>query len=58
MAESNAGARIYSMPDLPPKGSQGPRGRSALFGPEAGTQFDMTERLFGYYGSGDVFDYG
>jgi hypothetical protein len=27
-------------------------------GPELGTSFDMGQRLFAYYGDGDVFDYG
>lgn len=27
-------------------------------GPELGTGFDMGQRLFAYYGAGDVFDYG
>lgn len=52
------GARVISFPDLPPKGSPGPRGKQALLGPEIGTEFDYGQRLFAYYGSGDVFDYG
>ena len=27
-----------------------------LLGPELGTQFDMGQRLFSYFGGGDVFD--
>lgn len=34
------------------------RERRKLLGPEIGTQFDVAQRLFGYYGNGDVFDYG
>jgi hypothetical protein len=32
--------------------------RNELLGSEMGTQFDIGQRLFAYYGSGDVFDYG
>jgi hypothetical protein len=41
MASGNAASRasIVALPDLPPKGSPGPRGKSALLGPEIGTQF-------------------
>jgi hypothetical protein len=42
-------AKIIDFPDLPPKGSKGPGGRSALLGAEIGTQFDYGQRLFAYY---------
>ncbi|HYK70453.1 MAG TPA: DUF935 family protein [Streptosporangiaceae bacterium] len=32
--------------------------RRKLLADELGTQFDVGQRLFAYYGSGDVFDYG
>ena len=32
--------------------------RRQLMGPEIGTSFDYGQRLFSYFGSGDVFDYG
>lgn len=32
--------------------------RRDLLGQEIGTQFDWGQRLFAYYGEGDVFDYG
>lgn len=32
--------------------------RKTLLGQEIGTQFDVGQRLFAYYGQGDVFDYG
>ena len=32
--------------------------KSQLLGKEIGTQFDYGQRLFAYYGQGDVFDYG
>src|SRR5215831_4735683 len=35
-----------------------PQQRRELLGAELGTQFDLGQRLFAYYGSGDVFDYG
>jgi hypothetical protein len=44
-------AKIYKLPDLQTT-------RSELLGRELGTQFDWGQRLFAYYGSGDVFDYG
>jgi hypothetical protein len=43
---------VVQFPDLRP------RTRSALMSGEIGTQFDMGQRLFAYYGDGDVFDYG
>jgi hypothetical protein len=35
-----------------------PAQRRDLLGSEIGTQFDIGQRLFAYYGAGDVFDYG
>jgi hypothetical protein len=49
---STAKARILSFPDMKPVS------RGELFGQEIGTQFDWGQRLFAYYGDGDVFDYG
>lgn len=53
------GGNVVEFPDLAPEGSK-PRGgsRRSLMGPEIGTQFDWGQRLFAYYGEGDVFDYG
>lgn len=51
-------AKVIEFPDLPPKGSRGGAGKRALFGEEIGTSFDYGQRLFAYYGEGDVFDYG
>jgi hypothetical protein len=48
-------ANIIAFPDLPPKGSRGGRGKGTLLGPPLGTSFDMGQRLFAYYGEGDVF---
>jgi hypothetical protein len=48
-------ANVIAFPDLPPKGSRGPGGKRSLMGPEIGTQFDYGQRLFAYYGEGDVF---
>lgn len=48
-------ANVIAFPDLPPKGSRGSGGKRALLGPEQGTSFDMGERLFAYFGEGDVF---
>jgi hypothetical protein len=53
MASNNA--NVIAFPDLPPKGSRSDGGKSALMGPELGTSFDMGQRLFAYYGDGDVF---
>jgi hypothetical protein len=44
-------AQVLKLPDLKTT-------RSQLLGPEIGTQFDWGQRLFAYYGDGDVFDYG
>jgi hypothetical protein len=44
-------AKVLKLPDL--KSS-----RRDLFGKEIGTAFDWGQRLFAYYGEGDVFDYG
>ena len=43
---------VVRFPDLKPGD------RKALLGEEIGTQFDVGQRLFAYYGEGDVFDYG
>jgi hypothetical protein len=52
------GGQVVELPDLAPKGSEQVGGRRALMGKEIGTQFDWGQRLFAYYGEGDVFDYG
>jgi hypothetical protein len=52
MAPSPNTAKIMAFPDLKPAS------RRELFGQEIGTQFDFGQRLFAYYGEGDVFDYG
>ena len=52
------GGNVVEFPDLAPKGSRPVSGRQALMGPEIGTSFDWGQRLFAYYGEGDVFDYG
>jgi len=52
------GGRAVEFPDIAPKGSPRSGGRAALMGQEIGTQFDWGQRLFAYYGEGDVFDYG
>lgn len=44
-------AKVLRLPDLKTN-------RSELLGAELGTQFDWGQRLFAYYGGGDVFDYG
>jgi hypothetical protein len=43
---------VVQFPDL------GKSDKRALLGSEIGTQFDYGQRLFAYYGQGDVFDYG
>ena len=43
---------VVQFPDL------GKSDKKALLGTEIGTQFDYGQRLFAYYGQGDVFDYG
>lgn len=45
-----ADADVLAFPDL--KAGQ----RKLLLGNEIGTQFDIGQRLFAYYGQGDVFD--
>jgi hypothetical protein len=45
-------ADVLAFPDL--KAGQ----RKQLLGAEIGTQFDIGQRLFAFYGQGDVFDYG
>lgn len=54
MAVSKAAAdgTVVAFPDL--KAGD----RRTLLGAEIGTQFDFGQRLFAYYGQGDVFDYG
>ena len=52
MAKDPNTARILAFPDLKPASKR------ELFGAEIGTQFDYGQRLFAYYGEGDVFDYG
>jgi hypothetical protein len=49
---SAAETNVVAFPDL--KAGM----RRDLLGKEIGTQFDLTQRLFAYYGEGDVFDYG
>ena len=44
-------AQVLRLPDLKTTKGQ-------LLGPEIGTSFDWGQRLFAYYGEGDVFDYG
>lgn len=44
--------RVLRFPDVKPAD------RRSLLGPEIGTTFDYGQRLFAYFGSGDVFDYG
>jgi hypothetical protein len=45
---------VVDFPDLPPKNKG--EARRALMGKEIGTQFlDWGQRLFAYYGDGDVF---
>jgi hypothetical protein len=45
-------AQVLAFPDLKPAT------RREILGKELGTQFDMSNRLFAYFGDGDVFDYG
>jgi len=45
-------AKIYTFPDVKPSSKR------ELLGKEMGTQFDLGQRLFAWYGEGDVFDYG
>ena len=42
-------AKVLSFPDMKPVS------KKDLMGPEIGTQFDYGQRLFAYYGGGDVF---
>lgn len=51
-AASDMGDNVYAFPDIKPKGKR------ELLGQELGTQFDLGQRLFAWYGEGDVFDYG
>jgi hypothetical protein len=55
VASKDAAAKageLVQFPDLKPKA------RRQLLQAEIGTQFDVGQRLFAYYGQGDVFDYG
>lgn len=52
------GGNVVEFPDIAPPGSKPYGTRQALMGAEIGTQFDWGQRLFAYYGDGDVFDYG
>lgn len=45
-------AKIIAFPDLKKSSKR------ELLGSELGTQFDLGQRLFAWYGEGDVFDYG
>lgn len=45
-------AKILEFPDIKPGAKR------ELLGKEMGTQFDLGQRLFAWYGEGDVFDYG
>jgi len=49
--DSAQAGQLVQFPDLKPKT------RRELLGNELGTQFDIGERLFAYFGKGDVFDY-
>lgn len=51
-ARGQEAGQLVQFPDLRPKD------RHQLLGAEIGTQFDVAQRLFAYYGAGDVFDYG
>ncbi|MFZ0917752.1 MAG: hypothetical protein WAN04_12720 [Candidatus Udaeobacter sp.] len=50
--DTAATSNLVQLPDLKRKT------RNELLQQELGTQFDIGQRLFAYYGSGDVFDYG
>jgi hypothetical protein len=52
------GGNVVEFPDIAPPGSKPYGGKRILMGPEIGTGFDWGQRLFAYYGEGDVFDYG
>jgi hypothetical protein len=54
-SKNNPLANVVEFPDMAPKGSWRGGGKSALLGEEIGTQFDWGQRLFAYYGEGDVF---
>jgi len=49
---ASGSAKIYAFPDIKPSAKRD------LLGKELGTQFDLGQRLFAWYGEGDVFDYG
>lgn len=44
--------KVIRLPNLKPAD------KKSLMGSEIGTTFDYGQRLFAYFGSGDVFDYG
>ena len=50
--QANGSAKIYAFPDIKPASKR------EILGKELGTQFDLGQRLFAWYGEGDVFDYG
>ena len=52
MADQQQAGKLVQFPDLKPKT------RRELLGGELGTQFDVGERLFAFFGGNDVFDYG
>jgi len=49
MARNQQAAPNVSLPDIKPGE------RKKLLGPEIGTQFDIGQRLFAFFGGGDVF---
>ena len=49
---SALGGNVVAFPDIKSKS------RRELLSQELGTQFDLGQRLFAWYGEGDVFDYG
>jgi hypothetical protein len=51
VADQQAG-QLVQFPDLKP------RLKRQLLAPEIGTTFDIGQRLFAFFGQGDVFDYG
>jgi hypothetical protein len=51
-AKAETDPKLVAFPDLKPKD------RREFLNQELGTQFDIGQRLFAYFGDGDVFDYG
>jgi hypothetical protein len=51
-SEASDMGKVYAFPDIKPASKR------ELLGKELGTQFDLGQRLFAWYGEGDVFDYG